>query len=157
MILLWIFQNKACIKTLIIANVTVHFDINKHFPRISLSLLLILIWFFIRFHRTQNQLKTLLCGSVCMAARWQQRPRSHCRSSVLVCIRNPNKTKGRTETKTTPAISVEHQFPSESATSKMLCVSSASLIMQTQLRPNQFKPPFVVSCVCVYVCDVVVT
>lgn len=40
----------------------------------------------------------------------------------------------------------------ESETSKMLCVSNASLIMQIQLSPNQVKQTFVQVGVCVYMC-----
>lgn len=58
------------------------------------------------------------------------------------------------ETKQTPtdwtdSISVSPLVP-ESETSKMLCVSNASLIMQIQLSPNQVEQAFV--WLCVFVC-----
>ena len=58
---------------------------------------------------------------------------------VFLACRTEN---NRTLTDWTDNISPSPTAP-ESETSKMLCVSNASLIMQIQLSPNQVKQPFV--------------
>lgn len=66
--------------------------------------------------------------------------------SVLLLYRSKTKNDPPTPTDQTDNITPSPPEP-ESETSKMLCVSNASLIMQIQLSSNQVRQAFVLMCV----------
>ncbi len=73
---------------------------------------------------------------------------------LCFCLRLVTKTKTKKPKPPTDWTDFNFLPPSgpESETSKMLCVSNASLIMQIHLSPKQVKPAFVELCVRARVC-----